>query len=78
MERAFEDEITFCFTLDSKITLIIRPNDVVDQWKKSIQEIFPNSYVITGREAFYVKYDRNKHQWRTDLYALSIKITYII
>ena len=49
--------------IDSKITLIVCPNDVVNQWKKNIQEIFPNSYVITGREAFYAKYDRNKHQY---------------
>jgi len=50
--------------IDSKMTLIICPNDVVDQWKKSIRDdIFPDSQVITGKEAFYKKYDDNKHQY---------------
>jgi superfamily II DNA or RNA helicase len=49
--------------IDSKMTLIVCPNDVVDQWEKSILEIFPDSKVIKGKEAFYQKYDENKHQY---------------
>ena len=48
---------------DSKMTAIVCPNDVVDQWQKSILEIFPDSNVITGKEAFYVKYDENEHKY---------------
>ena len=49
--------------IDCKLTLIICPNDVVEQWKKSILEIFPDSNVTTGKEAFYAKYDENKYQY---------------
>jgi N12 class adenine-specific DNA methylase len=48
---------------NSKMTLVVCPNDVVDQWKKSIIEIFPDSKVTTGKEVFYQKYDENKHQY---------------
>jgi superfamily II DNA or RNA helicase len=43
--------------LDSKVTLIVCPNDVVEQWSKVIVEVFPNSKVITGKPAFYWKHD---------------------
>jgi N12 class adenine-specific DNA methylase len=33
------------------MTLIICPNDVVGQWARNIIEIFPDSHVITGKEA---------------------------
>jgi superfamily II DNA or RNA helicase len=49
--------------IDSKMTLIICPNDVVNQWARSIIEIFPDSHVITGKEAFYQKYNEIKHQY---------------
>jgi hypothetical protein len=49
--------------IDSKITLIVCPNDVVDQWARSILEIFPDSQVILRKEAFYQKNDENKHQY---------------
>jgi SNF2-related domain/Phage-integrase repeat unit len=49
--------------IDSKMTLIVCPNDVVGQWQKNILEIFPDSIVTTGKEAFYQKYDENKHQY---------------
>jgi N12 class adenine-specific DNA methylase len=49
--------------IDSKMTVIVCPNDVVDQWAKNIVEIFPDSKVKTGKEAFYAKYDENKHQY---------------
>jgi superfamily II DNA or RNA helicase len=49
--------------IDSKMTIIVCPNDVVDQWKKSTLEIFPDSGVITGKDAFYARYDKRKHQY---------------
>jgi superfamily II DNA or RNA helicase len=49
--------------IDSKMTVIVCPNDVVEQWAKSIIEIFPDSKVITGKETFYAKYDENRHQY---------------
>jgi superfamily II DNA or RNA helicase len=48
--------------IDSKMTAIVCPNDVVNQWARSIVEIFPDSKIITGKEAFYAKYDENKYQ----------------
>jgi superfamily II DNA or RNA helicase len=49
--------------IDSNMTAIVCPNDVVGQWQKSILEIFPDSKVITGKEAFYVKYNENEHKY---------------
>lgn len=48
---------------DSKMTLIICPNDVVDQWARAIMEIFPYSKVITGKNAFYQIYNKNEYQY---------------
>jgi superfamily II DNA or RNA helicase len=48
--------------IDSKMTVIVCPNDVVDQWAKNIVEIFADSKVITGKRAFYAKYD-TKYQY---------------
>jgi superfamily II DNA or RNA helicase len=48
--------------IDSKMTVIVCPNDVVDQWKKNILEIFPKSNVITGKEAFYTEHDDSQSQ----------------
>ena len=39
------------------------PNDVVNQWAKHIVEIFSDSKVITGKQAFYPKYDNNRYQY---------------
>ncbi|MGC2383122.1 MAG: integrase repeat-containing protein, partial [Nitrososphaeraceae archaeon] len=49
--------------IDSKMTLIVCPNDVVDQWSEDITEVFPDSKVITGKTAFYTIYDKEKHQY---------------
>ena len=49
--------------IDSKMTIIICPNDVVDQWKRNILESFRNCEVITGRDAFNIKYSKEKHQY---------------
>jgi type III restriction/modification enzyme restriction subunit len=38
-------------------------NDIVGQWDRSISEIFPDSIVTTGKEAFYQKYNENKRQY---------------
>jgi N12 class adenine-specific DNA methylase len=34
------------------MTVIVCPNDVVNQWEKNILEIFPDSKVITGKKHF--------------------------
>jgi superfamily II DNA or RNA helicase len=49
--------------INSKMTLIICPNDVVNQWDNNITEIFPNSKVTTGREAFHAKYLDHYYQY---------------
>jgi N12 class adenine-specific DNA methylase len=38
--------------IDSKMTIIVCPNDVVNQWEKSSLEIFPDSKVTTGKKHF--------------------------
>ena len=49
--------------IDSKLTLIVCPNEVVHHWKKHILEIFPDSRIITGKDAFHVKYNENHYQY---------------
>ena len=49
--------------LKSKMSLVICPNDVVDLWEKVIMEIFPDSTVITRKDAFSVKYEEEKYQY---------------
>ena len=49
--------------INSKMTLIICPNDVVGQWARAILEIFPHSKVTTGKDAFYQKYNENEYQY---------------
>ena len=49
--------------IGSKMTLIVCPNDVVEQWAKNIKEIFNDSFVITGKEAFFAIYDENIYQY---------------
>lgn len=49
--------------LDSKMTAIVCPNDVVEQWRKNILEIFPDSKVITGKESFYAKYSEGEYKY---------------
>jgi superfamily II DNA or RNA helicase len=50
--------------IESMMTLIVCPNDVVDQWKGRIIQTFPDCKVLTDRdEAFNAKYDSNKHQY---------------
>ena len=47
----------------SKITVIVCPNDVVEQWKMSIMQTFPDSKIVTGKDAFYIQYHERKYQY---------------
>jgi len=49
--------------IDSKITVIVCPNDVVEQWKRNILDTFPNSKVVTGKDAFYLQYSEKEFQY---------------
>jgi len=49
--------------IDSMMTVIVCPNDIVNQWRDEIQKIFPDSIITTGRPAFHVKYDNSKYQY---------------
>jgi hypothetical protein len=49
--------------IESKMTVIVCPNDVVDQWKRSILEIFPNSKVDTGKDSFFATYSEKDYQY---------------
>tara|TARA_Y100001936_G_scaffold136189_1_gene132980 strand:+ start:1429 stop:4047 length:2619 start_codon:yes stop_codon:yes gene_type:complete len=49
--------------IKSKMSLIICPNDVVDNWETVIMEIFPDSQVITRKDVFSAKYDDDKFQY---------------
>ena len=49
--------------IDSKVTLIICPNDVVSHWKKNADEIFSDSVIITGKSVFSAKSDESSHQY---------------
>jgi hypothetical protein len=49
--------------IKSKITVIVCPNDVVEQWKRNILESFPNSKVITGKSAFDVRFSDKEYQY---------------
>jgi superfamily II DNA or RNA helicase len=49
--------------VDSKLTLIVCPNEVVEHWENHISEIFPDSKIITGKKAFFVKADGKIHQY---------------
>ena len=49
--------------INSKLTLIVCPNDVVEHWTKNILEIFPNSKIITGNDVFDAKYDEESFQY---------------
>lgn len=48
---------------DSKLTLIVCPNEVVDYWQRRILEIFPDSRTILGKESFFIKREENIHQY---------------
>lgn len=47
----------------SKMTVVVCPNDVVDQWRRSILEVFPDSQVTTGKDSFFATYSKNDYQY---------------
>lgn len=49
--------------IDSKMTLVICPNDVVDYWESELKIIYPDSIVKTKNDAFDAKYNSDKHQY---------------
>ncbi len=49
--------------IDSKMTLVVCPNDVINQWATEVLKVFPDSKIITGKPAFDANYDENKHQY---------------
>jgi superfamily II DNA or RNA helicase len=52
--------------IDSKMTVIVCPNDIVGQWMREIYHAFPQSTgtdVKSGKEAFYAIRDENKHKY---------------
>ncbi|WP_100181938.1 integrase repeat-containing protein [Candidatus Nitrosotenuis aquarius] len=49
--------------LDSRLTVIVCPNNVVEHWKDQTLEIFPNSEIISGKDSFFVKYDETKYKY---------------
>ena len=49
--------------IDSKVTLIICPNDVVSHWEKNAKQIFSDSHTVTHRDVFTAKRDESKHQY---------------
>ena len=49
--------------IDSKLTLIICPNNVVEHWQNNAKDIFPDSVVVTGKEVFSAERDDTKYQY---------------
>jgi hypothetical protein len=49
--------------IDSKMTIVVCPNDIVNEWKERIKQVFPDSTVIIGKSAFNAQYDENKYQY---------------
>jgi superfamily II DNA or RNA helicase len=49
--------------IDSKVTVIVCPNDVVEQWKRNILDTFPTSKVTTGKDAFDIQYSKKEYQY---------------
>lgn len=49
--------------IGSRSTVIICPNDVVDQWRSTVLEVFPNSIVKVGKDSFNAKYPELGNQY---------------
>ncbi|TBR07322.1 MAG: hypothetical protein EPO62_08615, partial [Candidatus Nitrosotenuis sp.] len=49
--------------INSKLTLIVCPNDVVDLWETNIAQIFDDSKIIIGKDVFDAQYDEEIHQY---------------
>ena len=50
-------------TIDSKLTLIVCPNDVVNGWVDYIKNSLNNSEIITGKDVFDAKHNDLKFQY---------------
>jgi hypothetical protein len=48
---------------NNKMSVVLCPNDIVDQWTENIIGVFPDSHVIKGKEAFHIKRDKHKKQY---------------
>ena len=49
--------------IDAKMTLIVCPNDVVTHWEKNVFDIFHDSQVVLGKEAFFEKNENHLHKY---------------
>jgi superfamily II DNA or RNA helicase len=49
--------------INSKMTVIVCPNDIVLQWENEIKRAFSNSHTSTGKNAFSIQRDENKYQY---------------
>ena len=49
--------------INSKMTVIVCPNDIVSQWENEVNRMFSNSYTFTDKEAFYTLRDPTKYQY---------------
>ena len=49
--------------INSKMTLIICPNHVVEHWKKNIEESITDSEIIIGNDIFSVIYESHKNKY---------------
>jgi superfamily II DNA or RNA helicase len=58
--------------VDSRLTVIVCPNDIIDQWATVIKEAFPDSYVYSssedpkkgiGKQVFHIQRDETKRQY---------------
>ena len=49
--------------IDSKMTVIVCPNDIVSQWENEVKRMFSNSYTFTGKKAFSTLRDSRKYQY---------------
>ncbi len=49
--------------IESKMTIIVCPNDIVIQWKDEVERTFPNSNTFIGKKAFSTLRDPRKNQY---------------
>jgi len=49
--------------IHSKVTIIVCPNDVVEQWKRNIIDTFSDSKVVTGKSAFNLQRSEREYQY---------------
>ena len=49
--------------IDSKNTLVVCPNDVVEHWRTEIKSAYPDSVVKVKNDVFDSKFDSSQHQY---------------